>query len=194
MMLKSASILTAAVAVNAALIAQIPERAQWETTFSQVEAAAGLPDLSRAGPETYEARVMQRPWSAVGPLPFLRLVRTDNTVRAQIFLFWNQAGMEPSRRPTGSDIVCRDGICVRPVSVTPQRDLGEVLESLAIQDACPQSSRTFGFFCADCDHIYIKTKADNKFREQSCNAPKPDTPAGAVMLLMKTAADATRRD
>jgi hypothetical protein len=30
------------------------------------------------------------------------------------------------------------------------------------------------------------------YREQSCNMPKPDTPAEAVLRLMKSAADASR--
>lgn len=187
------SILTLAVAVSAALMAQIPERAQWEITFSQVEAAAGLTDLATAGPETYEARIMQRPWSFEGPLAFLRLVRTNSAMRVQMFLFWAPARMAPSSRPTGSDIICRDGICVRPIGVGQQRDWGEVLESLAVQDACPQQGPPFGV-CGDCDHVWIKSKANNKYREQSCNMPKPETPAGAVLLLMKTAADAPRRD
>ena len=37
-------------AVSARFSAQIPERAKWEITFAQVEAAAGLPDMRTAGP------------------------------------------------------------------------------------------------------------------------------------------------
>ena len=49
-----------ATALSAALSAQIPERVQWEITFAQVEAAAGLSDM-RTSPQTFEARLMQRP-------------------------------------------------------------------------------------------------------------------------------------
>ena len=47
-------------AVSATLSAQIPERAKWEITFAQVEAAAGLQDMRTARPETFEARLMHR--------------------------------------------------------------------------------------------------------------------------------------
>ena len=50
------------VALSDPLMAQIPKEAQWEITFAQVEAALGLPDLSKAELHAYEARVMQRPW------------------------------------------------------------------------------------------------------------------------------------
>jgi hypothetical protein len=170
------------------LIAQIPKQAQWEITFAQIEAAAGLPDLTTVGPDTYEARVMQRPRSATAPMPFLRVIRADGAMRAQMFLFWKPAYMAPNTRPTGPDVACRDGICVRPISMTEQPDWGEVIETL--KDACPQDA--LAGFCADCDHVWIKTKADNVYREQSCNMPKPDTPAEAVLRLMKSAADASR--
>ena len=61
-------------ALSARLSAQIPEQAQWEITFVQVEAAAGLSDMRTARPETFEARLMERPWSAVTPLPFSALI------------------------------------------------------------------------------------------------------------------------
>jgi hypothetical protein len=77
----AASTLTLAVVLSATLVAQIPKQAQWEITFAQVEAADDLPDLSTGGSETYEARVMQRPWSAVAPMPFLRVVRTAGAMR-----------------------------------------------------------------------------------------------------------------
>ena len=135
MKLALASILTLAVAARVTLLAQIPERAQWEITFAQVEAAAYLPDPPNAGSETYEARVMQRPWSAAAPMPFLRVVRTDGAMRA-----------------------CETGP-----------------------------------FYADCEHVWIKTKADDTYREESCNMPKPETPAAAILRLIKKAADASWR-
>jgi hypothetical protein len=69
-------------ALSATLPAQIPERAQWEITFPQVEAAAGLPDMRAAPPESVEARLMARSWWAMRPVPFLRLFQIDGTVRA----------------------------------------------------------------------------------------------------------------
>jgi hypothetical protein len=91
----TASLVVLASALSATLSAQIPERAQWDITFAQVEASAELPDLRTARPETYEARLMERPWSAVAPLPFLRLVRTDGKTRAQLFVYW-----APRNRPS----------------------------------------------------------------------------------------------
>ena len=176
-------------ALRTTFSAQIPKQAQWEITFTHVEAAAALADLSEAGSETYEARVMQRPWSAVAPMPFLRVVRTDGAMRAQMFLYWKPATLAPSQRPTGSDIVCRDGICVRPIGITKQPDWGEVIENLAL-DACREGP--LAPVCADCEHIWIKTKTNNTYREQSCNMPRPETPAGALLRLMKIAADASR--
>jgi len=87
-------------AVSATLSAQIPERAKWEFTSAQVEAAAGLQDMRTARPETFEARLMQRPWSAIAPLPFLRLVRTDGTLRAQMFGYWCQSRLAVTSRVT----------------------------------------------------------------------------------------------
>ena len=72
--------------------------------------------------------------------------------------------------------------------MTPPRDWEELLEGL--KDACPQDG-LIGF-CADCDHVWIKTKTDDVYREQSCNMPRPETPARAVPQLMKTAVDASR--
>lgn len=187
MKLTVATILTVAVALSTPLIAQIPKQARWEITFAQVEAAAGLPDLSTAGSDTYEARVMQRPWSATAPMPFLRLIQTAAATRAQMFLFWNPNNMAPQQRPTGSDVFCRDGICVRPIGITEQHEWGEILE--ALKDACPEI--TLGF-CADCEDVWIKTKTNNIYREQSCNAPKPETPARTVLQLMMGAALASR--
>ena len=73
--------------------------------------------------------------------------------------------------------------------MTEQGDWGEVVENLAL-DACRQGP--LPPICADCEHVWIKTKANNTYREQSCNMPKPETPAGAVLRLMKTAADVSR--
>ena len=108
MRLASPAVLTLAIVLSMTLEAQIPTRAQWEITFAQVEATVGLPDLSTAGSETNEVRVMERPWSAQAPVPFLRVVRADGAIRAQMFLFWKPAVLSPFHRPTGFDVVCRD--------------------------------------------------------------------------------------
>ena len=189
---RSASAVILASVLSATLLAQIPERAQWEITFAQVEAAAGLSDLRTSGPETFEARVMQRPWYSDGPLPFLRLVRTGGVLRAQLFMFWKPGNMAAVHRPAGPDVLCRDAICVRPISMTEQRDWEEVIATLAQQSACPRQQSDVVMVCADCDHLWIKTKADGKYREQSCNVPGPETPAGALLLLMKSAAGTAR--
>ena len=110
-MLKAlASVVIFAAALTATLMAQIPEQAKWEITFAQVEASAGLPDLRTAASQTFEARLMQRPWSAVAPLPFLRLLRTGRKMQAQLFVYWATRYIAPGSRPEGPDIVCRDGI------------------------------------------------------------------------------------
>lgn len=188
----TASFVILAWALSATLSAQIPERADWEITFAQVEASAGLSDMRTARPETFEARLMERPWSAVAPLPFLRLVRTDGTVRAQLFVFWAPSRFPSGRQPEGLDIVCRDGICVRPIDIKEQRDWGEVVASLAHQNACPtKNPDVFGAgACGDCEQIWIKTAADGRYREQSCQEPGSDTAAGALLQLMKRSARA----
>ena len=76
---------------------------------------------------------------------------------------------------------------MRRVGMTEQRDWEELSKSL--NDACPQEALGF---CADCDHVWIKTKTSDRYREQSCNMPRPETPARAVPQLMKTAVDASR--
>lgn len=186
----TASFLIAGAALGVTLSAQIPERAEWEITFTQVEAAAGLSNLRTATPETVEARLMQRPWSAVGPLPFLRLARIDGTVRAQLFLFWNPARFPPGREPKGPDIVCRDGVCVRPIGLKEDRDWTDVLARVAHLEACPTKNSNVVAVCADCDHIWIKTTADGRYREQSCNVPGSDTLAGMLLQLMQRSARA----
>jgi hypothetical protein len=170
--------------------AQIPERAQWEITFAQVEAAAGLSDMRTMSPETVEARLMERPWSAVAPLPFLRLIRLDGTLRAQLFVFWTPKYFAPGREPQGADIVCRDGVCVRPIELKEQRDWGKVVADLAYQNACPTKNPGVVPVCADCDQIWIKTAADGDYREQSCQQPRSETLAGSLLQLMKRSAQA----
>lgn len=160
---------------------QIPERAQWEITFAQVEAAAELPDLRTARSETVEARVMQRPWSAIAPLPFLRIVQANRTVAAQLFLFWDPRRYPPGKQPAGRGVVCRDGVCVRPVDLREQRDWGEVIASLVSHDACPPRALNA---CGDCDQLWIKTAAGGTYREQSCQQPASDTLAGSLLQLM----------
>jgi hypothetical protein len=186
----TASFVIVASALSASLSAQIPERAQWEITFAQVEAAAGLSDMRTARPETFEARLMERPWSAVAPLPFLRLIRIDGTVRAQLFVFWTPKYFAPGREPQGADIVCRDGVCVRPIDLRERRDWQKVVASLAYQSACPIKNGDFAMACGDCEQIWIKTAADGKYREQSCQEPGSETSAGSLLQLMKRSARA----
>jgi hypothetical protein len=193
-MTATASLAIVGAALSAALSAQIPERAEWEITFAQVEAAAGLSNLRTTAPKTFEARLMQRPWSAVGPVPFLRLVRVDGAVTAQLFLFWDPARMAPVQRPQGADITCRDRVCVRPIAIKEQRDWAKVVESLASQNACPikNASPNVVIGCADCDHLWIKTAVEGRYREQSCNLPDAETPAGSLLQLMQRSARAAR--
>ena len=180
-------VLAALILVNAQAI---PERAKWEITFAQVEAAAGLSDMRTARSETFEARLMERPWSAFKPLPFLRLIRLDGTLHAQLFVFWTPKYFAPGREPHGADIACRDGVCVRPIDLKEQRDWGEVVASLAYQNACPPKHPGVVPSCADCDQIWIKTATDGKYREQSCQVPESDTAAGALLQLLKRSARA----
>ena len=184
-MTATASLVIVASALSARLSAQIPEQAQWEITFAQVEVAAGLSDMRAARPETFEARLMQRPWSAVAPLPFLRLIRLDGTLRAQLFVFWTPKYFAAGRAPQGADIVCRDGVCVRPIDLKEQRDWEKVVADLAYQNACPTKSRDVVTVCGDCDQIWIKTATDGKYREQSCQSPGSETSAGSLLQLMK---------
>jgi hypothetical protein len=182
-----------AFAASATLLGQIPERAQWEITFAQVEAAAGLPDLKAAPPEAFEARLMVRSWAPMepmAPIPFLRLFQTDGIVRAQLFVYWAPR-MAPGRQPEAIDR-CRDGICVRAVDIKEQRDWKDVLATVARQDACPTKTSEAVKVCADCEEIWIKTTTGGKYREQSCQEPAADTPAGALLRLMKTAAGPAR--
>jgi hypothetical protein len=179
-------------ALSSMLSAQIPEQGRWEITFSQVEAAANLPTIRNEPSESLEARVMERPWSASAPLPFMRLVRIDGTVHAQLFVFWATKNVPPGGQPSGSGIVCRDGVCVRPIEIKEKRDWGQVLSSLAYQDACPIRSRGIVSGCADCEQIWIKTIADANYREQSCQQPSPETLAGAMLEVMKVSVQGLR--
>ena len=190
-MRRTVSLGIVAAALTAALSAQIPERAKWEITFAQVEAAARLSDLRPADPKTFEARLMMRAWSAMGPFPFLRLVRVDGAVSAQLFVFWNPANMAPGQRPQGTDIMCLDGVCVRPIDNTEQRDWAKVVASLASQSACPTTNDSNVWRgCADCEHLWIKTAIEGHYREQSCNAPGSETSASSLLQLMKRSARA----
>jgi hypothetical protein len=178
-------------ALSATLSAQIPERAQWEITFAQVEASAGLSEMRTAPPEMFEARLMERPWSATDPLPFLRIVRGDGILRAQLFVFFgNHSNFVPDRRPKGPDVLCRDGICVKPINLLDQLDWKDVVASLANQNACPPKNPDVVTVCGDCEQIWIKTVADGRYREQSCQMPGVDTAAGALLELMKKSARA----
>lgn len=126
-------VLAALILLNAQAI---PERAKWEITFAQVEAAARLTDLRLPPPDVIEARLMQRPWSATSPLPFLRLVRMDGRVRVQLFVFWASARLPAGHQPQGDAIACRDGICVKPIPITERRDWEQDLTVLATAKAC----------------------------------------------------------
>jgi len=161
-----------------------------EITFAQVEAAAGLPDMQTAGPETFEARLMERPWSAVAPVPFLRLFRIDGIIRPQLFVFWAPRFMSSAHRPQGPDIACRDGVCVRPLEINGERDWREIVNDLANNNACPPRFSDVAVICGDCDHLWIKTVANGKYREQSCNGPGPDTSAASLLAFMQKAARA----
>jgi hypothetical protein len=87
----TASFVIVASTLAAALTPQIPVRAQWEITFAQVEAAAGLSDMRAAAPETFEARLMKRSWWAGAPClsswsdPLERLV-TNRAASAMVSL------------------------------------------------------------------------------------------------------------
>ena len=187
----SALFVIVAAALSAPSSAQIPERAQWEIMFAQVEAAAGLSDLRTAAPKTFEARLIRRPWSASAPVPFLRLVRIDGAVTAQLFVFWAPTRMAPVQRPQGADIMCLDGVCVRPIDVKEQRDWANVVASLASQSACPtKNDANVVMSCADCDHLWIKTAVEGQYREQSCNGPGSETSAGSLLQLMQRSARA----
>jgi hypothetical protein len=176
--------------LSAARPAQIPERAHWEITFARVEAAAGLSDLRTASSETVEARLMERPWSSVAPLPFLRVVRIDGTMHAQLFVFWAPGAIARDQRPTGVDIACREGICVRPIDLKEQLDWETVVASLAHQDACPPKNTDSVTVCGDCEQIWIKTTTQGRYREQSCQQPRAGTSVDAVLGLMKRSARA----
>jgi len=187
----TASLGIVAAALSAALPAQIPERAQWEITFAQVEAAARLSDLRTAGPNTFEARLVRRPWSASAPVPFLRLVRVDGAVTAQLFVFWAPARMAPVQRPQGTDILCLEAVCVRPIDIKEPHDWAKVVASLASQSACPtRNDANVAMGCADCEHLSIKTAVDGQYREQSCNNPGSETFASSLLLLMQRSARA----
>jgi len=169
----------------------IPEKAQWEISFAQVEAAAGLADLRTASAGTAEARVMDRPWSSMGRHPFLRVVRRDGRMRAQLFEFWSPRLTPSARRPTGPDITCTEDVCVRPLALKEQLDWGAVFEGVTDQYACGLTVGNVVAACGDCDQVWIKTTAQEKYREQSCQMPPAGTPAATLLDFMRRAARAT---
>ena len=188
----------------AAVSPQIPERAEWEITFAQVEAAAGWPDLRGAAPNTFEARVMDRAGQAVAPVTFLRMVRTGRALRAELFVFWGR-NISPAHEPQGDDVRCRDGVCVKPINLAEQRDWEKVVSSLARQSACPRKNPPETVLTADggltssvtvcphCPMIYIKSVVEGTYREQVCDDPPPESEAGRLRALMRGSADAIRR-
>jgi hypothetical protein len=117
-------------------------------------------------------------------------MRIDGGLRARLFVFWAPHNFPPGREPQGADIVCRDGVCVRRIDITGQRDWQEVVASLAHQNACPIKNPNSITVCGDCEQIWIKTAVDGQYREQSCQLPGPETSAGALLQLMKRSAQA----
>jgi hypothetical protein len=188
--MKPKALFALGLALTGTVSAQIPERAQWEITFAQVEASAGLSDMRSAPPVTVEARVMERPWSAMVPLPFLQVVRLGGKMHAQLFVFWASRNIPPSRRPAGNDIACRDGICVKPIDLKEQLDWAAVVETLAQQNACSLTNTDRVIGCGDCEQVWIKTVRDGRYREQSCQEPSAGTSADTLLQLMKKSAHA----
>jgi len=173
--------------------ALIPEQAQWEITFARVEAAAGLADLRSAPGDAVEARVMDRPWSAMAPVPFLRLVRHDGAVRAQLFEFWAPGKVAPARRPAGSDAACQDGVCVRSIALRDQLDWAAIVATLTREYACGVKIGRPGVVCGDCDEVWVKTTAERKYREQTCQMPDAGTSAGTLLQFMRRSARGAAR-
>jgi hypothetical protein len=176
-----------ALALSTAVSAQIiPERAQWEITFAQVEERAALLDLRTSAPGPVEARIMLRPWSASAALPFLRIVRSDDDgASAQLFAFWRQQPW-----PTADDDACRDRVCVKASDLKEQLDWREVLASLNRQHACPRDPNRTVTVCGDCPQLWIKTSADGNYREQSCPTPDAGTVADTLLQFMHRVASA----
>ena len=176
------------IALSASGLAQapsvIPTDAKWELTFREVEAAAGLPDLRQPAPNVFEARVMERPWSSGGPLPFLRIVRRDGHDDPQLFVFWSTPRLSrfpPALRP---DTVCRDQICVQPVDLGVERSWGQMLLTLANEDACPSEILSI---CGDCEALWIKSASEGAYREQYCEQEKTRAGVDALLPLMQSA-------
>jgi len=171
----------------------IPPKAQWEITFAQVEAALGLADLRTMSAGIVEARVMDRPWSSMAGQPFLRVARRDGRARAQLFEFWSPRLAPPGRGPTGNDITCKEDVCVRPLELTGQLEWDAVLDSVANEYACGLTVGHVVAACGDCDQVWIKTMAQSRYREQSCQMPAAGTPAATLLDFMRRAARATAR-
>lgn len=116
-------------------------------------------------------------------------------MHAQLLVFWGR-NVSPSHQPTGDDVRCRDGVCVKPIDLVEQRDWEKVVSNLASQSACPGKSAprsvrtpddgvsTVVRVCPHCPQLYIKTLVQRTYREQVCDDPGPETEAGALQALM----------
>ena len=189
---RTAAFVLAVVAISANPSAQIPEEAKWEITFRQVEAAVGLSNMRNVSSQSFEARLMERPWSDTQvPLPFLRVFRSEGSMRAELYVFWTPRTLLSNRQPSGEGIECRDGFCVKQIPLNAERDWEMVVSDLALHDACPRDRRSV-VVCGDCQEIWIKTAVDGNYREQACQLLTPDKLARSLLELMQTSAQAAR--
>ena len=108
-----------------------PDKSPWEMTFVEVEELAGLPPLATAPRDTQELRVMHRPWSAIAPVPFLRVFRVDGALRAEFFVFggpsYQRNGLAVDRPNTRCSPPGRRAMCVSRIDLSEQRDWDVVL-------------------------------------------------------------------
>jgi hypothetical protein len=162
----------------------IPETAQWEVAFRQVEEAAGLQDM-RTLPQILEARIMQRAWADPGGLgtPFLRLVRTAGVVQAQRLVFGTRADLQRLGIRDG-DIRCPKDLCVGTVAIAQRLDWESMVTTLATTDPCPPLRPDIISICGDCLQLWIKTFVNGRYLEQSCQAPLEGTLARQLIELL----------
>lgn len=166
----------------------IPGPSPYEVRFAIVEAVLGLPEIRSIGGHD-EARVMERIWGSPGPGVFLRIVRDDGRLRAQVFQFWVPGQMAPHARPSGDGIDCGNGICVRPIEFKDPMDWSDVLKRLGQSNPCPSSAPPGAVsVCADCEQAWIKSVVSGAYREHSCQSPTSRTLARELLDWMKTAA------
>jgi hypothetical protein len=92
----------------------------------------------------------------------------------------------PNRELAGSDVHCRESVCVKPIPLTQQLVWADALASDAAQDACPRQVPTNAAgACADCDEVWIKSIGSGRYREQSCQQPREGTFAATLLRLMQ---------